>query len=449
MINENTQTLLPKEQIESVMSLYSSGNINQAIERIKALNKDYPNVPLLFNLIGACYKALGQLEVAAKMFEKAVGIKPDYAEAHKNLGITLRSLGQLEPAVNSLEQAIKVEPNYVDAHYNLAITFKDFGDLDAAVKSYEKAITLNPNFAEAHNNLANALKVLGQVEEAIVSLKRALEIKPNSRAALDNLNLTFIELGRSDEFKETYNKLEISSFTVGEKLYKYKGEIFRSPTIDKKNHSFKIYAEKLLDNNGKLELVKKFAYYPHIDFNFFGGNLKISNIPFAGSSGYKALSLVYYSDSAVYSTAMPLDWKGSPQKKHFDDSTILSAIPTYYLISKKVKAVSGAIQSTTFTFGDYASFPTVNIDAANIANIIDVFDSNQNEYYEVDYLAQDLVFDSIKNTNTNDPINYTDTDTPYILKTKSVNRRKKLLSYLKKTNPDSYSKVIKQLNLRK
>ena len=33
--------------------------------------------------------------------------------------------------------------------------------------------------------------------------------------------------------------------------------------------------------------------------------------------------------------------------------------------------------------------------------------------------------------------------------TKSVNRRKKLLAYLKKKNPDSYSKVIKQLNLRK
>ena len=33
--------------------------------------------------------------------------------------------------------------------------------------------------------------------------------------------------------------------------------------------------------------------------------------------------------------------------------------------------------------------------------------------------------------------------------TKSVNRRKKLLAYLKKKNPESYSKVIKQLNLRK
>ena len=33
--------------------------------------------------------------------------------------------------------------------------------------------------------------------------------------------------------------------------------------------------------------------------------------------------------------------------------------------------------------------------------------------------------------------------------TKSVNRRKKLLAYLKRKNPESYTKVIKQLNLRK
>ena len=32
---------------------------------------------------------------------------------------------------------------------------------------------------------------------------------------------------------------------------------------------------------------------------------------------------------------------------------------------------------------------------------------------------------------------------------KSVNKRKRLLTYLKRKNSDSYSKVIKQLNLRK
>ena len=33
--------------------------------------------------------------------------------------------------------------------------------------------------------------------------------------------------------------------------------------------------------------------------------------------------------------------------------------------------------------------------------------------------------------------------------TRAVNRRKKLLAYLKKTNMQSYTKVLKQLNLRK
>ena len=156
---------------------------------------------------------------------------------------------------------------------------------------------------------------------------------------LDNTILSFkFNKGQPTEFKETYNNEEVSSFKVGERLYKYNSEIFRSPTIDRKNHSFKIYAEELLDNNGKLESVKRFAYYPLIDFNFFGGNVKISNIPFAGESGYsKALSLVCYSDSAVYYTAMP--------KKDFDYSTILSAIPSYYLIINPPKAGINIISS--------------------------------------------------------------------------------------------------------
>jgi len=95
--------------------------------------------------------------------------------------------------------------------------------------------------------------------------------------------------------------------------------------------------------------------------------------------------------------------------------------PTYYLLKKTRKAVSGTITSTNFTLGDYVEYPTLELNISNISNIIDIIDSDGNQYYEVDYLAQDLVYDSIRNTNTNDPNNYT--DAPYILKTKSVNRR--------------------------
>jgi hypothetical protein len=101
----------------------------------------------------------------------------------------------------------------------------------------------------------------------------------------------------------------------------------------------------------------------------------------------------------------------------------ISGEPTYYLLKKTRKATSGTINSTTFSFGAFEEFPTVNINAKNIASIIDVFDSDENEYYEVDYLGQETVFDSIKNTNTNDPNNYQNEDTPYILQTKQVQRR--------------------------
>ena len=64
--NNKEQLALSKEQVDSVIGLYSSGKINEAIDAIKALNENYPNVPLLFNLLGACYKTLGQLDIALK-----------------------------------------------------------------------------------------------------------------------------------------------------------------------------------------------------------------------------------------------------------------------------------------------------------------------------------------------------------------------------------------------
>ena len=102
---------------------------------------------------------------------------------------------------------------------------------------------------------------------------------------------------------------------------------------------------------------------------------------------------------------------------------IISGVPDYYLLRKSTTAYSGTIKSTDFSFGAPVEFATVSINAPNIANIIDVIDSDGNQYYEVDYLGQDLVFDGIRNTNVNDPNTYNDSDTPYLLQTKSVQNR--------------------------
>ena len=96
-------------------------------------------------------------------------------------------------------------------------------------------------------------------------------------------------------------------------------------------------------------------------------------------------------------------------------------IPQYFLLKKSRNAISSNINTTNFSFGSPQQFATINIQANNIIKILDVTDSDGNIWYEVDHLAQEMVFDSIKNTNINDP-NKID-DTPFLLKLKKVARR--------------------------
>ena len=98
--------------------------------------------------------------------------------------------------------------------------------------------------------------------------------------------------------------------------------------------------------------------------------------------------------------------------------------PEYFLLKKTRKAISGTVNTTTFTAGAYQQFPTFQISTTNIGGIVDIFDADSNQYYEVNYLGQDLIYEGVKNTNVNDPNNFSNSDdTPYILKTKSTNRR--------------------------
>jgi len=122
----------------------------------------------------------------------------------------------------------------------------------------------------------------------------------------------------------------------------------------------------------------------------------------------------------------PIDFSVSSSS----DPTIVSLAqttsgnPTYYLLKKTRPASSGTIQTTTFSFGSPQEFATININATNIAQIIDIVDSDGNKWYEVDYLGQDFVYDRLKNTNVNDPNNAINSnDTPYILKLKKIQRR--------------------------
>jgi tetratricopeptide (TPR) repeat protein/2-polyprenyl-3-methyl-5-hydroxy-6-metoxy-1,4-benzoquinol methylase len=205
-VDKKNPSVPPQAQIDAVISLYSQGQIEEALKKSETLINDYPNTPLLYNISGACYKVIGQLEAAVKSFEQALAIKPDYADAHSNLGVTLKELGQLEAAVKSFEQALAIKHDYAEAHSNLGNTLNDLGQLEAAVKSFEQALAIKPDYADAHSNLGVTLKELGQLEAAVKSFEQALAIKPDYAEAHYNLGNTLNDLGQLEAAVKSYEQ---------------------------------------------------------------------------------------------------------------------------------------------------------------------------------------------------------------------------------------------------
>ena len=95
--------------------------------------------------------------------------------------------------------------------------------------------------------------------------------------------------------------------------------------------------------------------------------------------------------------------------------------PQYFLLKKSRKAISSTINTTSFTFGIPQQYQTIDLQNNNIIKILDITDLDGNKWYEVDHLGQEMVLDTVKNTNVNDP--NADGDTPYLLKLKKVARR--------------------------
>lgn len=133
------------------------------------------------------------------------------------------------------------------------------------------------------------------------------------------------------------------------------------------------------------------------------------------------------SDGTQFYTTDPVDFRFSSS---FDPtSTSVYSVADdgaieYYLLKKKVKATSGEIVTQTFTFTDPKIYDKIVLPDQNISEIIDVFDEDGNEWYNVDYLAQDMIPISIKNTPYNNPewAKYR-SSVPYVLCYRQVERR--------------------------
>lgn len=94
-----------------------------------------------------------------------------------------------------------------------------------------------------------------------------------------------------------------------------------------------------------------------------------------------------------------------------------NGLPTHFAVRKSVDIIAGESKSESFQISSFKAFRSIELSDQDVSEIISVTDSDGNEWVEVDYLAQDWVFDGTVNTDDDSD------DVPYVLKVVAAPRR--------------------------
>src|SRR2546425_10464632 len=146
---------------------------------------------------------------ARLMFEKAVALDPQYAEAYMWLGsaysqewILRRGADPqiLERALALAQQALALDDSLPGAHSLLGVVYAQKQQYDQAIAEGERAIALNPNNSACYMVQANVLNWSGRAEEAISMAEQAMRLSPHYPSGyLFQLGWAYRLTGRYDE----------------------------------------------------------------------------------------------------------------------------------------------------------------------------------------------------------------------------------------------------------
>ena len=151
--------------------------------------------------------ALDDPEEALVAYREALRIKPDYADAHFNLGRVYAETGRADAALEAYGRAIADDASLASAHFNLGNLLKQRGQVEDSIAAYRGAIAADAQHVGARVNLGTALASIGDVDEAARQLREAVEIDPASVEAHVNLGMVLV---RSGEFERAIGEYEIA-----------------------------------------------------------------------------------------------------------------------------------------------------------------------------------------------------------------------------------------------
>lgn len=118
-----------------------------------------------------CLEILRQKEY---FYRKAIGLYPDYAEAHNNLGDVYEKLGRYQEALAEYQKAAELRPDTAIPYFGLGDVYFKMERYEEAIKWYDKGLSLDPDDKLSQQKLKEAKEILNQgdviQDEAISSV---------------------------------------------------------------------------------------------------------------------------------------------------------------------------------------------------------------------------------------------------------------------------------------
>lgn len=131
---------------------------------------------------------------------------PSSHQNHNNLGDMYARHGDYQKAIEEFQKAIALKPNYADAYHNLANIYHQINRDDLAEENYKKALEFNPSLWQSHQNLAALYFLHQNFDLAEQHLSKAIELNPQNAELYVNLGILYFKIGQKDKARQTFQK---------------------------------------------------------------------------------------------------------------------------------------------------------------------------------------------------------------------------------------------------
>jgi tetratricopeptide (TPR) repeat protein len=201
-----TVSLTVSQVFDIALKAYSAGKLGQAEKTCQKILAADPSSAITLNLLAIIHMARGRNTAALFHFDRALALRPDFADAWSNRGALLKSLGRHADALESFGRALELQPDHVSVLNNRAALLQELGRNDEALPDYDRALALQPDYPEALNNRGIVRYELGRFEDAVADYDRAIVLRPDYADAFGNRGNALGRLRRHEEALAAYDR---------------------------------------------------------------------------------------------------------------------------------------------------------------------------------------------------------------------------------------------------